>query len=196
MRILTVSDVVEPSLHPDFDARRFAAVDLVMACGDLPPEYLAALVNRLGAPLYYVCGNHDVRMAGAAPAGCVNLHGRIVRHRGLRMLGLEGSRWYNGGPYQYREREMRWLLRRLWLPLRFGGRLDIVLAHAPPRHVGDAEDRCHRGFGSFRRLIATHRPRYFVHGHIHRHFDRPAARVTEVGDTRVINSYGYHILEI
>lgn len=195
MRILTVSDVVEPSLYKAFDAHRFAGVDLVLACGDLPPEYLSSLVSALDAPLYYVCGNHDIRMATSPPRGCVNLHGRIVRHRGLRLLGLEGSRWYNGGIYQYREIQMRWLLRRLWLPLRLGGRLDIVIAHAPPRHMGDAEDRCHRGFESFRRLIDVHRPRYFVHGHIHRLFPEPEARITRIGPTQVINSYGYTLLD-
>lgn len=74
--------------------------------------------------------------------------------------------------------------------------LDIVITHAPPRHIHDAEDRCHRGFKSFRRLIERHAPRYFIHGHIHADFADPSDRITNLGGTQIINTYGYHVLEI
>ena len=72
----------------------------------------------------------------------------------------------------------------------------MVVTHAPPRHIHDAEDPCHRGFECFHRLIKKYQPGYFIHGHIHRLFDDPADRVTVVGKTRVVNTYGYNILEI
>ena len=31
--------------------------------------------------------------------------------------------------------------------------MDIIITHAPPRHIHDAEDQCHRGFESFQHLI-------------------------------------------
>jgi len=196
MRILTVSDRVVPELNENFERARFGAVDMVLSCGDLPPEYLRLLAGRFGVPLYYVRGNHDIRYDDAGPTGCVNLDGRLVQEQGLTLLGLEGSRWYNGGPCQYTENQMRFKLLRLKLGIWRSGRLDIVIAHAPPRHVHDAEDLCHRGFRSYRRLIDRHAPRYFIHGHIHRDFDTPEARVTVVNRTHVVNTYGYHVVEI
>ena len=196
IKILTVSDTVEPELKQPSDASRFAGVDLIISCGDLPPEYLAFLVNSLNAPLYYVGGNHDIRYKAKPPEGGVNLHGRLIEFAGLRVLGLEGSHWYNGGPYQYTEAQMRsiirWLRPRLW----WQKGVDVVVTHAPPRHVHDAEDPCHRGFECFLQLIKKYQPAYFIHGHIHRLFDSPADRVSMVGNTKVVNAYGYHILEI
>lgn len=196
MRILTVSDKVVAELGADFDRRRFGAIDLVLACGDLPPEYLSRLASRFDVPLYYVCGNHDIRMVDTTPPGCTNLNAKLVRFRGLTLLGLEGSRWYNGGLFQYTDREMRWkvlaLTPKIW---RHRG-VDIVITHAPPRHIHDAEDRCHRGFKSFRRLIDRYRPRYFIHGHIHAEFTDPSERITVLNHTRIINTYGYHVLDI
>jgi Icc-related predicted phosphoesterase len=196
MRILTVSDVVVPELRSPTDRSRFFGVELVLACGDLPPEYLAFLAGRFGTPLYFVRGNHDIREAKYPPAGCLDLHGNVSRHKGLILAGLEGSRWYNGGPHQYGERHMRRLVRALEGRLRRFGRPDIVITHAPPRHVHDEEDPCHTGFESFRWLMDKVAPRYLVHGHIHRRFDREKDRTTVVGRTRVVNTYGCHLLDI
>ena len=196
MKILTVSDRVEPILSDAFDASRFSGIDLIFGCGDLPPEYLTLVSKRVRAPLYYVKGNHDIRYNLKPPDGCVNIHGRLIRFQGVRILGLEGSRWYNGGPNQYTERQMHRIIRNLKIDLWWKGGLDIVVAHAPPRHVHDAEDRCHKGFKSFRRLISRYAPRYFIHGHIHAHFDHFSDRITHIDNTKVVNSYGYTILEI
>ena len=62
MKVLTVSDRVEPVLYDDFDAAFFTGVELILSCGDLPPEYLSFLTKTLNAPLYYVRGNHDIRL--------------------------------------------------------------------------------------------------------------------------------------
>ena len=196
MRILTVSDKVVPELDSKFDRRQFGDIDLVLSCGDLPPEYLSSLANRFSVPLFYVCGNHDIRMMDATPAGCTNLNAKLVNFQGLTLLGLEGSRWYNGGLYQYTEREMHWKLLSLTPRIWWHRSVDIVITHAPPRHIHDAEDRCHRGFKSFRRLIERHAPRYFVHGHIHSEFADPSERITVVNRTQVINTYGYYVLEV
>ena len=196
MKILTVSDCVEPILNDSFDADRFAGVDLILSCGDLPPEYLTGLVNRIKVPLYFVKGNHDIRYDRKPPEGCVDIHGRLVQFQGLKILGLEGSRWYNGGPNQYTERQMRRIVRRLKMGIWWKGGLDMVVSHAPPRHVHDAEDRCHKGFKSFHSLIRGCAPGYFIHGHIHAHFDSFTDRVTIIHNTKVINSYGYTILDV
>jgi hypothetical protein len=56
LKILCVADTVETCLYNEFDAQRFGAVDLVLSCGDLPPEYLSFLVSATGGPVYYVRG--------------------------------------------------------------------------------------------------------------------------------------------
>lgn len=196
MRILSISDRVETTLYPELQPQTLPDIDLILACGDLPPEYLSYLMEKLDVPLYYVCGNHDIRYAQNPPPGCRNIHNRVVRHGGIRLLGLEGSRWYNGGPYQYTEHEMRSLVRRLWLRSWFHGTVDIIITHAPPRHVGDAEDRCHRGFKSYGTLIRRYAPRYLIHGHIHANFTQASQRVTKIDQTNVVNTYGCFIFKI
>jgi Icc-related predicted phosphoesterase len=196
MKILSVSDVVKPRLLQQSNSDALADVDLIISCGDLPPEYLTRLVNAFKAPLYYVRGNHDIRYNETPPAGCHNLHGMLVKNKGLKILGLEGSRWYNGGPCQYEEWQMRSIIRRLRPTLWWRGGIDVVITHAPPRHIHDAQDPCHKGFECFRRLIKKYRPSYFIHGHIHREFSDPSERITAVDRTKVVNTYGYYLLEI
>jgi Icc-related predicted phosphoesterase len=178
IKILSVSDVVEPRLEVPSGTRQFEGIDLIISCGDLPPEYLSFLIDSMKAPLYYVGGNHDIRYKAKPPTGGLNLHGRLIPFEGINIVGLEGSHWYNGGPYQYTEVQMRSIIRRLGPKLWWRGGIDVVVTHAPPRHIHDAEDP------------------YFIHGHIHRTFDRPDDRITVVGKTKVVNTYGYNILEI
>jgi len=196
MKILTVSDCVEPELYDRFDPGRFPGVDLILSCGDLPPEYISFLVNVFNVPLYYVLGNHDIRYNSKPPGGCIDLHAKLIQFQGISILGLEGSIWYNGGPYQYTEGQMRKTIRSLRARIRRQGGVDIIISHAPPRHIHDAEDQCHKGFKSFKWLIDHYSPGYFIHGHIHFNFTDPSERITIVNKTKVINSYGYYLFEI
>lgn len=196
MKILTVSDRVEPAFKDRKKPSELAGTALILACGDLPPEYLTLLTTSLNAPLYYVKGNHDIRYTSKPPLGCRDIHARIVKAGGLRILGLGGSRWYNGGPNQYTDHQMKWTLWKLQPLLWWNKGVDIVITHAPPRHVHDAEDRCHRGFKSFHPLIRRFSPSYFIHGHIHAHFNNPSERMTTINNTKVVNSYGHYLFEI
>ncbi len=196
MKVLSVSDMVVHELYEDFNPDLVRGVELILACGDLPPEYLSFLRDRVNAPLYYVQGNHDIRYLEAPPVGCFNVDKRLVRVGGYRLLGLSGSRWYNGGVNQYHESEMKWILRRLWLQLRLAGGVDIIISHAPPRHVGDREDRCHKGFVCYRRLIRKYRPRWFIHGHIHARFSGESRRIIRFNTTKVLNTCGYVLFEL
>ncbi len=188
--------MVVHELYDRFEPDLVRGVDLILACGDLPPEYLSFLRDRVNAPLYYVKGNHDIRYLEAAPVGCVDVHKRLVRVGDHRLLGLGGSRWYNGGPNQYHESEMRRVIRNLWLQLRLAGGVDIVISHAPPRYVGDREDRCHKGFTCYRRLINKYRPRWFIHGHIHARFSNVSERIIQFNSTKVLNTCGYVLFEL
>lgn len=196
MKILAVADIaISRLLDPANRDAALAGIDLIIGCGDLPPEYLASLRSRYNVPLYYVLGNHDLRYDAAPPTGCRNIHRRFIDHRGLRIVGFSGSRWYNGNINQYTEREMAGFIRGMWFTLWRRG-VDLVVTHAPPRYLSDAEDPCHKGFHAYRQLLQRHRPRYLLHGHIHRSFNDDAERITTFGTTRVINSYGYYTFEI
>jgi Icc-related predicted phosphoesterase len=196
MKILTVSDRVESILYDRFDEGQFPGVNLILSCGDLPPEYLSSLAASFNVPLYYVLGNHDIRFDSKLPDGCIDLHAKLVNFQGISILGLEGSHWYNGGPHQYTEGQMRKIVKsireRSW---RKGG-IDIIITHAPPRHIHDAEDQCHKGFKIYQWLIDNYSPSYFIHGHIHFNFNDPSQRISIVNKTKVINSYGYYLFEI
>lgn len=207
MKILAVSDIVEPGLYHAGIRERYSDVDLVLACGDLPNFYLEFIVTMLNKPLYYVFGNHDKNIIQTEkgskpvePGGCVNLDGRTANYKGLLLAGLEGSMRYKlGGGPQYTEREM-WLKtlglvpRLLWNRLWYGRYLDILITHAPPYGVHDASDLCHTGFKTFLWAMKHFRPRYLIHGHVHLYGYNPVRR-TVYGSTLVINTYGHQVFE-
>src|SRR5438045_8785723 len=58
VRLLAVSDVVEPQLYNNSIKDWIGPVDLLISCGDLPPFYLDFLASSLNVPLYHVMGNH------------------------------------------------------------------------------------------------------------------------------------------
>lgn len=196
MKILSVSDIVITTLLETNNGKPFLpGIDLIISCGDLPPEYLTALRGRYNVPLYYVLGNHDLRYATSPPVGCRCLHRQLIVHEGIRVAGFSGSRWYNGNINQYTERQMASFIRGMWFQLWRKG-VDLVVTHAPPRYVNDAEDPCHKGFHAYHKLLQRHHPRYLIHGHIHRLFTTDTERITTFGTTRIINSYGYHTFKI
>jgi hypothetical protein len=206
INILAVSDHVEALVYSNQVRERFAQVDLVLSCGDLPPSYLEFIVSALNVPLYGVRGNHDHGRAfntiphGSLGPGTIDIHAQAVETRGLLLAGLEGSLDYNGGPHQYSETGMRLQIARL-VPqlvlnkLRYGRYLDVLITHAPPQGIHDQPDRCHQGFESLRRFLQRFRPRYHLHGHIHL-YDRQTVTRTQFEDTTVLNAYGFREVRV
>ncbi len=188
VRVLAVSDVPDPALLADLSP--VASAQLILACGDLPFDYLSYLMDALDVPLVFVPGNHDQDLSGYRtsragltlraglparppwPPGAINADGQVVDVAGLRVAGLGGCLRYSGGPNQYTDRQQarRALALRaaLWRRrLRAPGRVDVLLTHAPPRGVGDGADLAHRGFRSYHRLVAALQPGVLLHGHVH-----------------------------
>jgi len=209
MKILTVSDKVDELLYSPAIRQRFADVELVLSCGDLPHYYLEFIVTMLGGPLFYVIGNHanavkhyySARHQWEYPGGCENIDDRVIHYKGVLIAGLEGSMRYNNNRhFQYTDREMAWkvwrLTPRLVLNKLFHGRyLDILITHAPPLGVHDRPDLCHQGFRAFRTFMDRFRPRYLIHGHVHVY--SPSQTIESVyQDTTVLNAYRYRALEI
>jgi Icc-related predicted phosphoesterase len=195
MRILSVSDMVEPMLYDPFACKCFPGIDLILSCGDLPPEYLTYLVTIFNVPLLYIRGNHDAVYDIKPPQGCVDLHGKLIVYKGIRILGLEGCHWYNGGALQYTEKQMARTVLKTKLKIWWHKGVDMVISHAPLKDVHDGQDICHRGFKCFRGLIDRYSPTYFLHGHIHTCFKNKKERETVINKTSVINTSGYHVFD-
>jgi Icc-related predicted phosphoesterase len=216
MKILCVSDQIDPLVYTSTIRDRFGDVDLILGAGDLPADYLDFIVSSLNRPLLFVFGNHHTEEMGfftghcsADPAesgetrqysGAVHIGSRIRMEEGLIVAGLGGSRRYNLGPNQYTEFQMYLeilrLIPRLLFNRIFRGRyLDILLTHASPRGIHDREDRCHLGFDAFLWFMRKFRPRYLIHGHIHL-YDLSTARITRYGDTLVINAYSHYVIDM
>lgn len=197
MKILVVADkVTDTLLEPAGGTPFLPDIDLILSCGDLPPEYLSRLTFKYDVPLLYVLGNHDLRDKTAPPAGCRNIDRQLVTFAKRKIVGFSGSRWYNGGINQYTERQMKRFIGGMRFSLWRSGTPDLVITHAPPRHINDADDPCHRGFKGFRKFIDKYNPPYFLHGHIHASFNSDSERISTVNTTQVINCYGFYVLEI
>ena len=215
VRVLAISDEVDGALVANPTAVRGA--QLILACGDLPFDYLGSLMNALDVPLVFVPGNHDPDVAGYResrsglilraglparppwPDGAANADGAIVDVAGLRLAGLGGCLRYRDGPNQYTDRQQAWRARALrirasWHRAADGRGVDVLLTHAPPRGVGDGDDRPHRGFTALPGLVAALQPVALLHGHV-RPFGVPVTR-GRLGRTAVCNVTGWHLFEI
>jgi Icc-related predicted phosphoesterase len=213
MKILCVSDQIDPLVYTNSIRDRFGDVDLVLSAGDLPMDYLDFIVSSLNKPLFFVFGNHNLDVlsyyTGAEQvnyaeehsyqgSGAVHVGSRIARHERLIVAGLGGSMRYNRGNNQFTEwqmmREIFKLIPVLLFNRIFRGRyVDILLTHASPRGIHDKEDRCHLGFKAFLWFMRTFKPKYLVHGHIHL-YSLSDVRVTNYGETQVINAFSHYVI--
>jgi len=215
VRVLAVSDEIDEGLCADVGPAKDA--ELIVACGDLPFDYLGYLMNALDVPLVFVPGNHDPDLTGYRvsrggltlraglparapwPDGAICAEGAVADVAGLRLAGLGGCRRYSGGPNQHSDRQQsrraRALSRRArWRRMRDGRRVDILLTHSPPRGVGDGDDPVHRGFAAHNRLAARLQPALLLHGHVAPYeVAHPGGRL---GHTVVCNVVGRHLIDI
>lgn len=189
MKILAIADEESKYLWDFYEAGKLDGIDLIISAGDLKPEYLSFLVTLGKAPVLYIHGNHDMKYDHKPPEGCICVDDDIYVYQGVRILGLGGSMMYNGNGYQYTEAEMRRRIRKLWKKLFIHKGFDILLTHSPAYHMNDAEDMAHRGFECFVKLLDKYKPKFFVHGHVHKSYGRSHIRYDRYGETNVINAY-------
>ena len=188
MKILAVSDEESPYLWNSNAAQKLRQYDLIISCGDLKSDYLSFLVTVAKCPLLYVHGNHDGHYESRPPEGCDCIEDKLVVYNGVRILGLGGSIRYRPGSHQYTDRQMRRRIQKLRFALWRTGGVDVVVTHAPPRDIGDAEDLAHRGFVALRALLDKYHPQYLLHGHVHLSYGANLPRLRQYGDTAVINT--------
>ena len=195
MRILAVSDEECPALWDYYVPGRLKEYDLIIGCGDMKARYLEFLATMGRAPVIYVPGNHDTRYVSDPPEGCDCIDGHFVTVNGVRILGLGGCRYYHPGPYQVTERQMRRKIRKLRFQLWRHKGVDIVVTHAPPEGVGDADDPAHWGFEALLELIDKYHPTYLLHGHVHANYG-DFIREREYHGTKVINVWERFVLDV
>lgn len=216
MKILFISDDVDPLVYSVNAKKRYADIDLVISSGDLPARYYEFILSTLNKPLFFVNGNHKgihppqeseaVNLNGSPDFNreyfgeCVD--GKVVylKKQDLIIAGLGGCMRYNNGIDQYSEAEMKRRMNRLVPALymnkmKHGRYVDILVTHAAPFGVCDGEDLCHRGFRCFNTFIEKFSPELMVHGHVHV-IDQNKRPVTECHGTKVINVYQSYVLEI
>ncbi len=196
MKILAVSDEACAALWDYYVPGRLKEYDLILSCGDLKADYLSFLVTMGRCPVLYVHGNHDTGYDRNPPEGCDCIDDAIVVYNGIRILGLGGCLRYHPGEHQYTDDQMRHRIRRLRRKLKRLGGVDIVVTHAPPRGVGDAEDPAHWGFEAFRELLEEFKPMYLLHGHVHLSYGSDNIRLRHFGDTQVINVSERYVLDV
>lgn len=220
LKILCISDKIDPLIYSNNIKNRFNDIDLILSAGDLELTYYGFIVSSLNKPLLFVFGNHNLKslrqyrnkydqlnieksdiIKNLLPGyGSIYLGDKVKTIKSLLVAGLGGSIKYSNGPNQFSEFEMVLkifkILPKLVINRVFHGRwLDILLTHAPPRELGDREDRCHRGFKVFRTFLKLFKPRYLLHGHIHL-YDINASREIQFMETKIVNIYEHQIIDI
>ncbi len=189
MRILAIADVESKLLWDYYKKGMLDGIDLIISCGDLDPRYLSFLVTMSTVPVLYVHGNHDTKYETIPPEGCTCIEDTVYVYRGIRILGLGGSMRYKPGDHQYTEREMQRRVRRLGFQLWRHGGFDILVSHAPAYQLNDGMDLPHQGFKAFLSLMEKYKPKFFLHGHVHKTYGRQHKRYDRYRDTHVINAF-------
>lgn len=195
MRILAVADTVSKYLYEYYSPGKLNDFDLILACGDLSRDYLEFLVDASRCPVLYVRGNHDDGFESSPPEGCICIDDKVYVYKGVRILGLGGSHKYREGGYMFTEKQMSRRIKKLRFRIWRRKGFDILMTHSPARHLNDFDSLTHRGFECFNDLIIKYRPKYFVHGHIHKNYGMNIPQRTEFGETTVINAYDYCVFE-
>lgn len=195
MRILAVADTTSKYLYDYYVPGKLKGYDLVLACGDLSRDYLEFLVDASGTTVLYVKGNHDDDLDNCPPGGCVCIEDKVYTYNGVRIMGLGGSHKYREGENMYTEKQMRKRCRKMRLKIFLKGGVDIFVTHAPARHLNDFDSLSHRGFECFNDVIRRYKPKFFVHGHIHKNYGHNIPQRTQLGETEVINAYDYCVFD-
>ncbi len=60
MKILCVSDQIDPLVYSAAAKERFADIDAVLCAGDLSADYIDFIVSTLNKPTYFIFGNHNL----------------------------------------------------------------------------------------------------------------------------------------
>lgn len=60
MKVLCVSDQIDPLIYSNSVKERFQDIDLILCAGDLPSDYIDFIVSTLNKQTYFIFGNHNL----------------------------------------------------------------------------------------------------------------------------------------
>ena len=195
MKILVISDEESKYYWDYFSKDKFEDIDLIISCGDLAPQYLQFLVTMTNLPVLYVHGNHDSCYEKTPPDGCICIDDTIYVYKGIRIMGLGGSMEYSKGNFQYTENKMRKRYNRLFLKLLKYRRIDILVTHSPSFEINDGTDLPHKGFAVFKEIMDKYKPKYHIHGHVHKSYGKEFKRIDTYKDTTIINACERYVFD-
>ncbi len=61
MKILCVSDYVDPLIYNQEVKKIFPDIDMILCAGDLPMDYVDFIVTMFNKPTYFIFGNHNLK---------------------------------------------------------------------------------------------------------------------------------------
>jgi uncharacterized protein len=197
VRLLAVSDEVDPALENPANREHLGRVDLIVGCGDLDPGYLAMLGDAFRVPLMYVRGNHD-RGLGWQVHGALLPEGlrdaRVETVSGIRLIGLSWPGRTSGHAVHDEGAAWRQVL-NVGIRSMIGGGPRLVISHAPPLKAGDdPADPYHRGFRAYRWLAERLRPVLWLHGHTT--VATSQSLTAHLGPTTLVNVTGSMLIEL
>ncbi|MBN1622261.1 MAG: metallophosphoesterase [Endomicrobiales bacterium] len=213
MKILAVSDVSSQSLenYVAHSSKKLKKLDIIVSCGDLDKQYLEYLADGIGRDLFFIHGNHVQRAKEEDGkilryiAGSEDLHGRAQVYNDYIIVGFGGSKWYGGKGYEYKEKEMVKVVKKVirkvkWI--RFKDKIIrrkkkeiIAISHAPMYKIHDQPDVCHTGFKCFHDFVKAVSPVLWLHGHVHIP-DTHKNQVTVLHNTTILNVFGYKFVNV
>ncbi|MCQ2592005.1 MAG: metallophosphoesterase [Treponema sp.] len=92
MKILCISDYVDPLIYNQEVKNNFADVDLVLCAGDLPMDYVDFVVTVLSKPTYFIFGNHNLKDFHLYHKSARNMPGTV-------QTDYNNPAYYHGGNY-------------------------------------------------------------------------------------------------
>ena len=215
MKILCISDQIDPQVYSPRIKDRFSDIDLVLSAGDLPLNYLDFIISTLNKPLFFVFGNHKneelkyykknpffptLQQGESEYLGCgaIYIETKVKTEGNFIVAGLGGSMRYNNGINQFTNFEMfleiiKLSPRLFWNRIFHGRYLDVLLTHAPPKGIHDKHDKCHTGFKVFLWFMNVFKPKFLIHGHTHL-YDLCEERCTKWKNTIVVNAFNHFVL--
>lgn len=168
LRLLATSDELESALEERENREALGSIDLIVGCGDLPPDRLCFLADAFRVPLVYVRGNHDRGDPWPNPAELPVPSAGLDR-RSLEGVPLLALPWPGDAAAPARRDEdaaWRQALRFAAAALVRRTGPCLIFSHVPPRGLGDTpSDLYHRGFAAYRFVLDRFAPPLWLHGH-------------------------------
>jgi Icc-related predicted phosphoesterase len=193
MKILALSDIHER--YSEFTPEKMNIAeekpDIILAGGDvtnygLVPGLLPWFLSLAEyAPVFWIPGNHDIRMNKirfkSHKNKIVNILGKVKEYKGIKFVGASMS----PGTVELAKRFDN-MTANINAELAYYENLpvgDVILSHCPPVYVLDTVNEKPLGSLGLAEYILKHKPKLVVCGHIHEH----GGKVDRVQDTEIVN---------